>query len=262
MTESTGRDRVVLVTGGSRGIGLGIARVCLRRGWRVAVGATTAENAAAACDRLAAGESAPRDRLHPLALRVEDAAAWAPALDSVETALGPVSALIANAGVAPRIDGRRIAFGEEGDEEMWRRTFAVNVEGAVHGARMVARRLIAHGEPGAVVVLASIVALTAPKFVSAYYASSKAALLGFVRQAAHDLGPHGIRINAVDPGRIESDMAQLAGPGVNEAIARETSLGRLGRPEEIGEAAEFLISDRASFVTGTRLNVTGGWLEA
>ncbi|MEO1686931.1 MAG: SDR family NAD(P)-dependent oxidoreductase [Pseudomonadota bacterium] len=252
----------VLITGASRGIGLGCAQACLAHGWKVAAAGSTRDSAEAGVAALieAAGADAAA-RVTPVALEVAEAEAWGPALDAAEAALGPVDALIANAGVSPRRDGRKIPFAEEGDEAFWARTMAVNVDGVVFGARAVARRLKARGAPGSIVAMSSIAGQVGIPLVSSYYATSKAALLGFVRAAAYDLGPHGIRINAIGPGRIATDMVAASGQAANDAIAAETALGRLGRPEELGEAAEFLISDRASFVTGTCLNVTGGWVE-
>ena len=262
MPDSFGAPRAVLVTGGARGIGLGVARICLRRGWRVALTATSAEGAQAAVDRLVLEEELAPHVIHPLALQVQDPDAWPEALDAAEAALGPLSALVANAGVSPRREGRKVPFAAEGDEPFWADTFAVNVEGAIHGARLLSRRLIARKAPGAIVMMSSIVGVSTVPMVSSYYTASKAALLGFVRAAAHDLGPHGIRLNAVNPGRIDSDLVRLSGAAANEAIAAQTALGRLGHAEEVGEAVEFLLSDRASFITGTRLNVTGGWVES
>lgn len=252
---------VVLITGGSRGIGLGCARVCLARGWKVALAGSTADRAAAAAERLTHESGFGADRVVPVSLTVESRAAWDPALDTAEAALGPVDALIANAGISPRRDGRKVPFASDDDEREWARTFSVNVDGAVEGCRQVARRLRRRGEGGALVVMSSIAGRADLPFVSSYYAASKSALLGFVRSAAHDLGPLGIRINAIAPGRVFSDMVRESGEAVNAAVAEATALQRLGRPEEVGEAAEFLISDRASFITGTCLNVTGGWAE-
>jgi len=252
---------VVVITGASRGIGLGCARVCLARGWKVAVAGSSMASAEAGVAALRTETPEAADRLQPVGLAVEDAAAWGPALDAVEAGLGPVDALIANAGISPREEGRKKPFADEGDEAFWARTFAVNVDGVVFGAREVARRLRARRAPGAIVAMSSIAGQVGIPFVSSYYATSKAALLGFVRAAAYDLGPHGIRINAIGPGRIGTDMVAASGRAVNDAIAAETALGRLGTPDELGEAAEFLISGRASFITGARLNVTGGWVE-
>ncbi|MEM6439691.1 MAG: SDR family oxidoreductase [Pseudomonadota bacterium] len=246
----------VLITGGSRGIGLGCAKVCLARGWKVAVAGSTQASAEAGAAALGGG-----DAVCAVGLAVEDPAAWGPALDAAEAALGPVTALIANAGVSPREDGRKKPFASAGDEAFWAQTLAVNVDGVVDGSRQVSRRWMTRGTPGAIVAMSSIAGQVGIPFVSSYYATSKAALLGFVRAAAYDLGPHGIRINAIGPGRIATDMVAASGTVVNDAVAEETALKRLGTPEELGEAAEFLISDRASFITGTRLNVTGGWVE-
>ncbi|MFO7856400.1 MAG: SDR family NAD(P)-dependent oxidoreductase [Paracoccaceae bacterium] len=250
---------VVLITGATRGIGFGCARVCLARGWDVAVAGSESGRAVRAAEALADADGG--GRVMGLALPVQSRAAWAPALDRIEAELGPIDALIANAGISPRRNGRKAAFAVEGDEEEWARTFAVNVDGAVEGCRQVARRLMARHARGALLVTSSIAGQVGIPFVSSYYAASKSALLGFVRAAAYDLGEHGIRINAIAPGRIESDMVRESGAAVNDAVVADTALKRLGTPEELGEAAEFLISDRASFVSGTCLNVTGGWAE-
>jgi len=252
-----------LVTGASRGIGAGIARVLLRRGWRVAVCATQADRAQEVAERLCAETGCAPGTAIGVALRVEDPDAWDPAMDRAEAALGPLEGLVCNAGISPKRDGRKIVFGEPDCAEVWRRTFAVNVDGTVTGVRRFVQRRRERGvRGGSVVVISSIGAVVGLPFVSGHYCASKAALLGFVRTSAHDLGREGMRLNAVAPGRIDTDMVRESGAEINRTIAAQTALGRLGTPEELGEAVEFLLSDRASFITGTCLNVTGGWCEA
>lgn len=252
-----------LVTGASRGIGAGIALVLLRRGWNVAVAATDSARADAAAARICAEAGCARDRAIGVGLTVEEPAQWEAALDATEAAFGRLDGLVCNAGISPKRDNAKIPLAGEGCAEAWRQTFAVNVHGCVTGVRQfAARRLERELQGGSVVVISSLAALVGFPFVSSYYSASKAALLGFVRAAAHDLGAHGMRLNAVAPGRIETDMVRESPQGVNESIALQTALGRMGTPEELGEAVEFLLSQRASFITGTCLNVTGGWSEA
>jgi len=255
-------EKAALVTGGTRGIGRGIASVLLRRGWRVALCGTGLAAARDTATALRQETGAPGDAIRPLAFAVEEPDGWEAALDAAEAALGPLTGLVCNAGISPKRAGRKIPLGADGDAQAWARTFAVNVDGAVIGTRRFAARCAERGMPGSVVLMSSIAARVGLPFVPSYYSASKAAILGFVRMGAHDLGARGIRLNAVAPGRIETDMVREAGAALNRRIAEETALGRLGHPEEVGEAVEFLLSDRASFITGTCLNVTGGWMES
>lgn len=250
MTAETG---TVLITGGSRGIGLAAALVMGRQGWKVAIAATDRERLAAASDRLRGAGIAQ----HAVRLQVEDAGAWSAAVADVERALGPVSALVCNAGISPKRDGRKIPF-EETDLEVWRRTIDVNLLGVLNGFRAVTPGMIRRGG-GALVAVSSIAGRIAPPLGSAYYITSKAAVIGLVQGAALDLGRHNIRVNAIVPGRIETEMTAEAGAEFNRSLTPEIALRRLGGPEEVGTAIAFLCSPAASYVTGASLDVTGGW---
>ena len=245
-------DKTVLITGGTRGIGLGIAKVMLREGWAVAVSGTTAEG----CAR-AEAELRPLGRVASAAFAVEDAAAWEPALDAVEAALGPLGALVANAGVSLRADGQIVPLAET-DPAHWARTFAINLEGVVNGFRAVTRRLVAHGGGGALVAISSIAGRVGSSALSASYSSSKAAVIGLCRQQAMELGPKGIRVNAVCPGAIDTDMLRAGPMRAAPAVLAAAALGRVAQPEEVGEVVEFLLSPRASYVTGATVDVSGG----
>ena len=243
----------VIISGGSRGIGLATALVMGRRGWKVAITGTGEANLATAAARLDEQGIAS----HRACFAVEDADAWDPALDQAEEVLGPITALVCNAGISPKRDGRKIPFEETG-ADVWRRTMDVNLMGVVNGFRAAAPRLIERGG-GALVAVSSIAGRVALPLGSTYYTTSKAAVIGLVRSAAFDLGGHGIRVNAVAPGRIDTDMTREAGAEFNRSLLPQIALGRLGRAEEVGEAIAFLCGGAASYVTGVCLDVTGGW---
>lgn len=253
MQPTNGSAGTVFVTGGTRGIGLATAAVMGAAGWNVAItgtGADTLARASAELDRLGVRHLALR-------LAVEEEGAWGPALDAAEEALGPVTALVCSAGISPKRDGRKIPF-DEVDMEVWRRTLDVNLMGTLYGMRAMTPRMVARGG-GSMVVVSSLVARVALPLTGSYYTTSKAAVSGLVRAAAVDLGRHGIRVNGVLPGRIDTDMTREAGADFNQSLTSQIALGRLGRPEEVGEAVAFLCSPKASYITGVNLDVGGGW---
>ena len=141
----------------------------------------------------------------------------------------------------------------------WKRHTAINLDGTFLVVQAAARRMITGGRGGAVVINASSGAVFPTDLLSAYCAS-KAGLVMLAKILASELGAHGIRVNVVLPGVIETPMTEslLAEPGVPETLAKATPLGRAGRPEEVAQAAAFLCSEAAAYVTGTSLLVDGG----
>ncbi len=142
----------------------------------------------------------------------------------------------------------------------WAYTVRNELDLVVHACRAVWPHLVARGG-GSIVTTASGSALIGFRGGSASHAATKAGVLGLTRQLAVEGGPHGIRVNALSPGVIETPgtAAQLAQPGAREMMSAVSPLGRIGRPEEVAAAALFLASDEASFVTGANLVVDGGW---
>jgi NAD(P)-dependent dehydrogenase (short-subunit alcohol dehydrogenase family) len=236
---------VVLVTGSSSGIGVGIAKRLHEAGAKVALHCSN--NRAGA--EVVAKEL--KDRVHIVQGDVQRDAERLCA--EVVTAFGKLDALVNNAGIQP-VKGL-LEQSPADIQEMLR----VNVEGVMTLTKVAATQMIQQGNGGAVVNISSIEGLQ-PALGHSHYTTSKAAVLMHTRSSALELGRHGIRVNAVAPGLIDKEGLDVAWP---EGVARWQAacpLGRLGTPEDIGDAVMFLISDAARWVTGVTLVVDGGVL--
>jgi NAD(P)-dependent dehydrogenase (short-subunit alcohol dehydrogenase family) len=243
----------ILVTGGSRGIGRATALVAARRGWSVAVNYVghrqAAEDVVAAVAEAGAQAVAVQG---DVALEADVIGMF----DAAEQEFGTISGVVVNAGiVAPPMPLAEMSL------ERMRRVFEVNVLGAYLCAREAARRLptARGGARGATVLVSSMAArLGAPgEYVD--YAGSKGAVDTLTVGLARELAPHGVRVNAVRPGLIETDIHASGGqPDRAQRLGPTTPIGRPGRPDEVAEAIVFLLSEAASYTTGTIIDVSGG----
>jgi NAD(P)-dependent dehydrogenase (short-subunit alcohol dehydrogenase family) len=244
--------KVAVVTGASRGIGSAIASRFAAAGAAVVVHYREHEAEARA---LAAGLERAGARAVALGADLRALAEVETLFRDAASDIGEVDVLVNNAGSYP-LDQLVDVTPED-----WKTVVETNLLSVHLATQAAARRLIARGAEGAVVNVASIEGLQ-PAPEHSHYAAAKSGVLAYTRSAALELGPHGIRVNAVSPGLIWREGIEEAWPeGVASFISR-APLGRLGRPEEVAEACLFLASPRASFVTGANLVIDGGILSA
>ncbi|MFT4956605.1 MAG: L-rhamnose 1-dehydrogenase [Brevundimonas sp.] len=244
------KDKVVLITGGSRGIGAAIAREVARQGADVAINSHDDDEAAQAV--LTDVEALGRRGIHvsgDVALPETAAAFTEAAVD----AFGRVDVLVSNAGICPFH-----AFLDMPVETL-KRTMEVNLHGAWFMTQAAANQMVKQGDGGAIVAISSISALVGGEFQT-HYTPTKAGVHSLMQSCAIALGKHGIRCNSVLPGTILTDINKddLADPEKRKYMEGRIPLGRLGQPEDIGGAVVFLASDMAAYVTGAALLVDGG----
>lgn len=243
--------KVAIVTGGSRGIGEAIALALGQAGAKVAIASRKIEGVREAAERLrAAGVEALPVACHMG--KTEDVEALVAA---TVARFGKVDVLVNNAATNPHFGPMVTA-----DDRVFDKTFEINARGYFAAARAVARHLVDRGAPGSIVNVASVVALVGAP-MQGVYAATKAAVVSMTRTLAVELGPSGIRVNAIAPGLVETKFASAITGDADLAgrFVSRTPLGRWGQPDEIAGAALYLASDAASFVTGHTLVVDGGY---
>jgi NAD(P)-dependent dehydrogenase (short-subunit alcohol dehydrogenase family) len=234
MTEAATEPRVVLVTGGTKGIGLACARAFASSGDRVAVlsrSTTTDEFPCFACD-------------------VADASAVNDTFGKVEAELGKVQVVVSNAGIT-----RDTLLARMSDAD-WHDVLDANLTGAFHVARRAIGPMM-KARWGRLIFVSSVGAyMGSPGQTN--YAATKAGLIGFARSIAREYGSRGITANIVTPGPIETDMTSTLGEDWRERMATSVPVGRFGTSAEVAAAVRFLASAEAAFITGAILPVDGG----
>ncbi len=255
-------NRHALLTGAAGGIGLAVTTAYLAEGARC----TAVDVAGEPSARLATQISQHRGRLQYLACDVSKTAQIDALLEDAQTRFGPIDILFNNAAVfdlAPLLDS---------DEAMYERLFAVNVRGMFFVMQKVLAQMVAQRNrspvAGTVINLASQAGRRGEALVS-HYCATKAAVVSYTQSAALAMAPHGIRVNAIAPGVIDTPMWQQVDalfaryeglrPGEKKAaVGKAVPLGYMGRPDQVAGAAVFLASDEASYITAQTLNVDGG----
>jgi len=238
--------RVAIVTGGARGLGLGIARRFADEGAQVVIADIVEGNAVEAAASIGGGH---------VVCDVTDRASVQTLVDSVVAQHGRLDIMVANAGIAGGAPFLELT------DERWDSVIAVNLRGVFLCNQIAGRQFVRQGDGGAIVNTASILSARANPTTAAYSAS-KAGVVSLTHSAAAALGPFGVRVNAIGPGYIETQMTEgiRADAAMAQSVRDATVLGRFGIPTDIGDAAVFLASDEAAYITGHVLYVDGGWL--
>lgn len=239
--------RVALITGASRGIGRAIALRLAKEGYTVAMNYHQNEKAAVrAAEVLSAfgkdGMLCRADVTREHAVREM--------VRAVEDRLGPIDLLVNNAGIAEQVLFTDLTAMQ------WKKMMDVHVNGAFYTSSAVLPSMIRR-KSGCIINIASMWGQTGAS-CEVHYSTAKAALIGMTKALAKEVGPSGIRVNCVSPGAIETDMMAGFSEEDKAAIAEDTPLMRLGKPEEIAAAVAFLASDDAAFITGQVLAPNGG----
>lgn len=234
----------VLIVGGSRGIGSAMVSAFCDAGYSVAFTYRNSEEEARA---LAASTGAL-----PLRADSESESEINAAVARVASELGGIDVLVNNAAVSSFSLVSDLTLAE------WNRTFAVNVTAPFLYTKAVLPRMISK-KRGRIINVSSIWGITGSS-CEVHYSASKAALIGMTKALAKELGPSGITVNAIAPGMIDTEMNAALSAEDKKAFCEETPLMRMGLPREIADAALFLASDAAAFITGDVLNVSGGYV--
>ena len=235
-------QRVVLITGGSRGIGAAAARRFAAGGDKVVINYCRSQERAEALAAEIGGWAVEADVSDPEQVRNM--------VDNVLDKFCQLDILICNAGIA-----QQKLFGDLTDQD-WRRMFAVNVDGMFYTIRAALPHFI-HRKQGRILTLSSMWGQVGGSCEVAYSAA-KAAVIGMTKALAKELGPSGITVNCVAPGVIDTEMNANLGPEDLAALAEETPMGVIGKPEDVAEALWYLASPGAKFVTGQVLAPNGG----
>jgi NAD(P)-dependent dehydrogenase (short-subunit alcohol dehydrogenase family) len=242
--------KVVMVTGGAGRIGPVICETFAREGARIGVLDVDLERAASTAERLCAARHSAI-ALHADVSLSQDVA---DALDSLTRAMGPVDVLVNAHGISPN----RPLLDAVQDE--WDRTFAVNTRGTMLTCRAVANQMVERRSRGAIVNVSSGAA-TSARLGAAGYSGSKAAINMLTQALAIELGPHGIRVNAVSPGLVTDTALTSSDPNLTDymrMMLAMTPLQRTGVPSDIAEVVAFVASDRNAWMTGSIVEVSGG----
>jgi NAD(P)-dependent dehydrogenase (short-subunit alcohol dehydrogenase family) len=244
------KGKRALVTGAGRGIGRGIAEVLAERGAEIVVNDIDGHQAVAVADQLRS------QGMRTLAVQADvskrqDVEAM---FDTASRELGPIDVLVNNAGIETIVHFLDLT------DEQWTRLVDVNLRGAWLCSQVFCRRALAEQRPGAIINIGSI---QAGKVLPGrtHYAPAKLALEALTRNISAEMTPHGIRVNCIHPGLIDTPMTEwvMKAPDILPTVLAQISMGRAGQPREIGTVAAFFASDDASYLTGQSIYVDGGW---
>ena len=240
-------NKVAVVTGGSRGIGLATVKAFLQEGAAVVLCASRQETADRAVAELKA--ELPGAVVEGICPNLADAAAVQAAMDAAAAKYGRIDILVNNAGMSESTPFANYT------EDLFDKTMDLNVKG-VFNCSHAAAKWMAEQHSGVILNTSSVVSITG-QTAGVAYPTSKFAVNGFTLTLARELGPQGIRVNAVAPGITETDMMKAVPKEIIDPLVAQIPLRRLGQPEDIANALVFLASEKASYITGVVLSVDG-----
>ncbi|HNS41974.1 MAG TPA: 3-oxoacyl-[acyl-carrier-protein] reductase [Taishania sp.] len=243
------QDKVVLITGASRGIGKSIAEECVKHGAKVAFTYLSSEEKAKALEAELTKNGGEVKGFKSDAAKFDDAQKL---VDDVVAAFGTIDVLVNNAGITRDNLLMRMT------EEQWDEVINTNLKSAFNLTKAVQRPML-KAKSGSIINVSSVVGVSG-NAGQANYAASKAGLIGFTKSIAQELGSRNIRANAIAPGFIETEMTDVLDPKVVEQWRASIPLKRGGKPEDVANLVVFLGSDMSAYVTGQTINVCGGML--
>ena len=249
-------DKVAMVTGGGRGIGEAICMAFANEGAQVVVtdidsdtAITVSENIKALGRKALAVKTDVSNRDEVVRL-----------MESVLKEFGRIDILVNNAGISPKKEGGGPTLTWEIPPEEWDMVMGVNLKGTLFCSQQALKHMLSQ-KRGAIVNISSIAgkAPHEPMPSGAHYNTSKAGVINLTQKLARELAPHGIRVNAIAPGRIETLFVKLSSQESNQAMLERTPMGRFGKPGEVANLVLFLASEVSSYITGETVNINGGW---
>lgn len=241
------KDKVTIITGGSRGIGFATAQKFLEEGAKVIVAASRQDTADKAVKKLK--EEFPESSVEGICPELGNYESVKKAVDKVYETYGRIDILVNNAGVSDS------APFTEYTEKLFDKVMDLNVKGVFNASRAVSEYMVQQGS-GVILSTSSMVSISG-QAAGVAYPASKFAVNGITVSLARELGPKGIRVNAVAPGITETDMMKAVPKEVIDPLIQQIPLRRLGQPRDIANAFAFLASDEASYITGVVLSVDG-----
>lgn len=242
------KNKVALVTGGAKGIGKAICRSLANDGFKVAVNYNNSEKEALALKE----ELSAVTEIEVFKCDVSDSNAVKEMFLEISRKLGSVNVLVNNAGVAEQVLFTDIT------DEMWQRMINTNLSSAFYCSREALKNMI-NNKCGVIINIASMWGEVGAS-MEVHYSTAKAGLIGMTKALAKEVGLSGVRVNAVSPGVVLTDMMNSFSESDKAILKDETPLNVLGTPEDIAEAVSFLVSDKAKFITGQVLSVNGGFV--
>ncbi len=240
--------KIALVTGGARGIGRAICRALANDGFKIAINYNNSENEAISLKT----ELSEITDVEIFKCDVSDSLAVKKMVSEISEKLGNINVLVNNAGIA-----EQVLFADITDE-IWQRMINTNLSGAFYCSREVIKNMI-NEKDGVIINIASMWGEVGAS-MEVHYSTAKAGLIGLTKALAKEVGLSGVRVNAVSPGVVLTDMMNSFSESDKEILKDETPLNTLGTPEDIANAVSFLVSDKARFITGQVLSVNGGFV--